>query len=246
LQIGCTWRSGLRDLHDTMIKRQLAAAFEVETAHRAERDAVMVIDERLNATAVSPDKLASHLRSGNIADDVWPDERMARMVVAWDGLRHVFAPRSALDLVCSRLLPGGRLIYGQRLNDQYLALTPKWLLDYFVSAQYADCRVYLLWQPEDAPAVATFDYPWMLARAEPVYNEMWDNITYADGVVLVAEKGAGDQRAGLPSQDVYRPIEEWQRYAEGLERFAASRRPWHLTGPAPDRVPAGYRRCCED
>lgn len=229
-----------------MIKRQLAAAFEVETAQRAERDAVMVIDERLNATAVSPDGLASQIRSGNIVGDAWPDKKMAGMVVGWDGLRHVFAPRSALDLICSRLRPGGRLVYGQRLDDQYLALTPKWLLDYFVAAQYADCRVYALWQPADATAIATFDYPWMLARAEPVYNEMWDNITYADGVVLVAEKGAAHQKAGLLSQDVYRPIEEWQRYAEGLGRFAASRRPLHLKGPPPDRLPAGYRACCDD
>jgi len=232
--------------HSSMIKRQLALAFEVEIAHRAERDAVMVVDDRLDATTVSPDKLASYLRSGNIAVDAWPAAKMARMVVAWDALRHVFAPRAALDRICRRLLPGGRLIYGQRLTDQYLGLTPKWLLDYFVIAQYADCRVYLLWQPQDAPALATFDYSWMLAHAKPVYNEMWDNITYADGVVLVAEKGAQDQRAGVPAQDVYRPAEEWQRYAEGLERFAASPRPWHLTGPAPDRIPACYRRCSED
>jgi hypothetical protein len=81
----------------------------------------------------------------------------------------------------------------------------------------------------------------MLAHAQPVYNQMWDNITHADGVVVVAEKGAEDRQLGLPSQDIYRPPEEWQRYAEALERLAASPRPWHLNGPAPRHLPTGLR-----
>ena len=229
-----------------MLKSQLAAAFAVETKYQAQTDPVLIIDERLHAAMISPGAVASQLEREGVTDAAWPTWGTASMVVAWDGLRHAFAPRAALDRICSRLPPGGRLIYGQRLTDQYLGLTAKWLLDYFVSAQYADCRIYLLWQPQDAPAIATFDYSWMLAHAEPVYNQMWDNITHADGVVLVAEKGAEEQRAGRPSQDVYRSIEEWQRYAEGLERFATSPRPWHVTGPSPDRLPPGYRPCSQD
>ncbi|HEY7229031.1 MAG TPA: hypothetical protein VH558_01535 [Pseudolabrys sp.] len=224
-----------------MIKRQLAAAFTTETAHRAESDTVMVMDERLNATAVNPSDVVSCLQSEGLAGEAWPAAEMARMVVAWDSLRHAFRPRSVLDQMCSRLMPGGRLIYGQRLVDQYLGLTAKWLLDYCVIAQYADCRIYLLWDTEDAPAVATVDYPWLLAHAQPVYNHMWDNITHADGVALVAEKGAEAQQTGLPSQDIYRPPEEWKRYADTLERLAASPRPWHLNGPAPAHLPVGFR-----
>jgi hypothetical protein len=120
-----------------------------------------------------------------------------------------------------------------------LALTAKWLLDYFITAHYADCRIYILWDPEENPAIATFDYQWMLSHARPAYNEMWDNITYADAVVVVAEKGS-DSRPGLPSQDIYRPEDEWERYAAALARLAASSRPPHLSGPAPARMPVGF------
>jgi hypothetical protein len=200
------------------------------------------MDERLNAVTVSPGEVLSSLQAESIARDVSPASQPVRMVVAWDTLRHVFRPRAALDQMCSRLPAGGRLIYGQRLIDQYLGLTAKWLLDYFITAQYEDCRIYLLWEPENAPAVATFDYPWMLAHAGPVYNPMWDNITHANGVVLVAEKAA-ESESGVPSQDIYRPVEEWERYGKVLARLAASSRPWHLTGPAPNRLPAGCRDC---
>lgn len=167
------------------------------------------------------------------------------MVVAWEGLRHVFRPRGALDQICSRLATGGRLLYAQRMVDQYVGLTAKWLLDYFITARYADCRVYALWPPEKYPAVATFDYQWMRAHAQPIYNPFWDNISYAEAVVVVAEKGAWSQ-PGFPSQDAYRPAKEWKRYAKALDRLAASSRPWHLTGPAPNYLPPGFRHCSQN
>ena len=222
-----------------MIKSQLASAFTVETGYRAAPAAVTLIDECRNASVVAASEVASCLRGGVAAGNT-PAPTAAEMAIAWDALRHVFHPRSTLDGMCSRLMPGGRLIYGQRLVDQYLALTAKWLLDYFIAAQYADCRVYILWDPEENPAIATFDYQWMLSHARPVYNEMWDNITHADAVVVVAEKGA-DSRPGLPSQDIYRPQDEWERYAAALARLAASSRPAHLSGPAPPRMPVGFR-----
>lgn len=225
-----------------MIKSQLAAAFAVETAFRAAADPVTIIDERLHAVSVSADKVASVLQAENGHAAASPASDTAAMVIAWDCLRHVFRPRAALDRICSRLPSGGRLIYAQRLVDQYLGLTAKWLLDYFVTAQYADCRVYVLWPPEDAPAIATLDYQWMLAQAGPLYNPMWDNITHAEAVVIVTEKGAPSE-PGMPSQDIYRPADEWERYATTLARLAASRRPSHLTGAAPARLPAGYREC---
>jgi hypothetical protein len=221
-----------------MIKSQLAAALTVETGYRAASGAVMLIDERLNTSTVAGNEVVSCLREGATAGSS-PATTTAEMVIAWDALRHVFRPRATLDDMCSRLMPGGRLVYGQRLVDQYLALTAKWLLDYFIAAQYADCRIYILWDPEENPAVATFDYRWMLSHARPVYNEMWDNITYADAVVVVAEKGA-DSQPGLPSQDIYRPEDEWAQYAAALTRLAASSRPRHLSGPAPARMPVGF------
>ena len=222
-----------------MIKSQLAAAFTVETRYRAAPGAVTLIDERRNASMVAGPDVVSCLQKGVTAGSS-PAPTTAEMVIAWESLRHVFRPRLTLDDMCSRLMSGGRLIYGQRLVDQYLGLTAKWLLDYFIAAQYADCRVYILWDPEDNPAIATFDYQWMLSHAQPVYNEMWDNITHADAVVVVAEKGA-DSRPGLPSQDIYRPQDEWERYGAALARLAASSRPAHLSGPAPTRMPAGFR-----
>lgn len=221
-----------------MIKSQLASAFMVETGYRAAPAAVTLIDECCNASVVAANEVVSCLRGGVAAKSSPPSTR-AEMAIAWDSLRHVFHARSTLDDMCSGLMPGGRLIYAQRLVDQYLALTAKWLLDYFVAAQYTDCRVYILWDPEENPAIATFDYQWMLSHARPIYNEMWDNITYADAVVVVAEKGA-DSRPGLPSQDIYRPEDEWKRYAAALARLAASSRPAHLSGPAPARMPVGF------
>lgn len=222
-----------------MIKSQLATAFTVETRYRAASGAVTLIDERLSATTVAGNDVVSCLRKGVPAGSA-PAPTTTDMVIAWEGLRHVFRPRSTLDDMCSRLTPGGRFIYGQRLVDQYLGLTAKWLLDYFIAAEYADCRIYILWDPEENPAIATFDYAWMLSHARPVYNEMWDNITHADAVVVVAEKGAASQ-PGAPSQDIYRPEDEWERYAATLSRLAASSRPAHLSGPAPARMPVGFR-----
>jgi hypothetical protein len=228
-----------------MIKSELALAFAVETAYRPETAAVTMINERLQAVAVDPTEVISVLHAkDDLAGVASPAPDSTGMVVAWDCLRHAFRPRTALDQICSRLHSGGRLIYAQRLTDQYLGLTAKWLLDYFITARYADCRIYVLWTPEHNPAIATFDYKWMIEQARPVYNPMWDNITYAEAVVVVAEKAA-ESRPGLPSQDIYRPPEEWELYTKALARLAASPRPWHLTGPLPDRLPPRYRPCSE-
>jgi hypothetical protein len=223
-----------------MIKSQLAAALAVETAFRAGPERVTIVDERLHAGMVVSDEVARYLHGNDEVISASPVSDTAQMVVAWEALRHAFRPRAALDRMCGRLAPGGRFIYAQQLVDQYLGLTAKWLLDYFVAARYADCRIYLLWSPADAPAVVTFDYEWMLKHAGPVYNPMWDNINHAEAVVVVAEKDE-QSKPGQPSQDIYRLADEWEHYAAALARLAASSRPDHLAGPAPARVPPGFR-----
>src|SRR5579862_2961798 len=86
-----------------MIKSQLAAAFAVETTYRSETDAVMMIDERLQAAMINPQDVASYLSSGTAVAGTSPPPESARMVVACDILRHVFRPRAALDQICSRV-----------------------------------------------------------------------------------------------------------------------------------------------
>jgi hypothetical protein len=220
----------------------LATAFAAEAGYREVNGPVVLVDERLKAVTVASSEVSSRLAAGDAMRGAPPALGPAGMVVAWESLRHAFHPRAALDRLCDHLSSDGRLIYAQRLTDHYLGLTPKWLLDYFVTARYGDCRVHLLWPPDEAPAVATFDYRWILANARPLYNPMWDNITHAEALLVVAEKSP-DSRPGLPSQDNYRPAEEWDRYAETLRRMLDSSRPYHLTGPAPAIMPPGCKGC---
>lgn len=221
---------------------QLVTAFTIETSYRKVIGPVLMVDERMAGTAAAASEVPSRLIVSAPISGAGPEWISADMIVAWEGLRHAFHPRAALDRLCEQLRPGGRLIYAQRLTDHYIGLTPKWLLDYFVASGYADCRVYLLWPPEGAPAVATFDYQWILDTAKPVYNPMWDNITHAAAVLVVAEKGIGGQ-AWVPSQENYRSDKEWKRYAEKLRSMLTSPRPWHLTGAAPANLPPGCRTC---
>lgn len=201
---------GMRPLRLETIVSKLAATFSVETGYRPVEGQVVMANERLMTGVVAASEIVSRLGTTNPLDNAAAVSGPAEMVVAWESLRHAFHTRAALDMLCRYVRPRGRLIYAQALTDPYLGLTPKWLLDYFIAAGYSDCRVYLLWAPDDAPAVATFDYQWMLENARPVYNPMWDNITHAEGVVVVAEKAA-DCLAEVPSQDIYRPADEWQR-----------------------------------
>jgi Carbohydrate esterase, sialic acid-specific acetylesterase len=229
-------------LSSAVVMSQLAAAFAVEARYRPFNRPAVMVDERLTAVTVASSEVASRLVASAPVRGGSPASTRAGMVVAWEGLRHAFHPRAALDRLCDHLTSDGRLIYAQRLTDHYLGLTPKWLLDYFVTAGYADCRVYLLWPPNEAPTVATFDYGWILDNARPVYNPMWDNITHAGAMLVVAERSP-DSGPGLPSQDNYRPAEEWDRYAGTLRRMSNSSRPWHVTGPAPTIMPPGCREC---
>jgi hypothetical protein len=229
-------------LSSATVMSQLAAAFAVEARYRPFSGPAVMVDERLVEVTVASSEVASRLVAAAPIRGAPPASQAAGLVVAWEGLRHAFHPRAALDRLCDRLKPDGRLIYGQRLTDHYLGLTPKWLLDYFVTAGYADCRVYLLWQPDEAPTVATFDYQWILNHARTLYNPMWDNITHAEALLVVAEQSP-DSRPGLPSQDNYRPAPEWDRYAATLRRMSNSSRPWHLNGPAPHNLPPGCTGC---
>jgi Carbohydrate esterase, sialic acid-specific acetylesterase len=218
----------------------LEAAFIAENHFRPVAGPVILANERLATVSVNASEVASLLKTRAVPTSSEVSEQ-AEMVVAWEGLSHAFHPRAALDSLCGRVRPGGRLIYAQRLGGHcYLGLTPKWFLDHFVAARYSDCRVYALWPTGEAPAVATFDYQWMLKNAAPVYNPMWDNITHAEAIVIVAEKGA-DPRSQIPSQDIYRSLDEWKQYAHVLQQLSESSRPCHFTGPIPPRLPQGFR-----
>lgn len=236
---GKSW--GMRSLTQQTIMSRLAAAFVVENNYRPAEGPILVADERLTTVAITSSEVAACLAAADLSQWAPAGQQSSDMVIAWEGLRHAFRPRDALDKLCGQLRAGGRLIYAQRLGGlDYLGLTPKWFLDYFVEAQYADCRIYLLWPPDRAPKVATFDYHWMADNAGPVYTPMWENITYATALVMVAEKAA-ESEPGVPSQDIYRLPDEWKHYAAGLRRLTGSSRPWHVTGPQPDVMPAGYR-----
>lgn len=239
----------MRDV-SAVVMSQLAAAFAIESGFRPVKGPVVLVDERLAAVSVPAAEVPARLAATNALSG--GDVPSARMVVAWEGLRHAFHPRAVLDGLCARVRPRGRLIYGQLMADHYVGVSPKWLLDYFVAAGWTDCRIYLLYGAGPVPAVATFDYEWMLSHARMEYNEMFQNITRADAVVVVAEKARDnwsifrrfwrhERPPGPPSQDVYRPADEWARYAEALRRLLRSPRPWHLAGPAPAFVPAGCR-----
>lgn len=219
---------------------QIAAAFAVEMKFKPVTGSVLLVNERMSPVTVAANEVASRLTAADPTQGALTGSGPVDFVVAWEGVRHAFHPRAALTSICNLLVPGGRLVYAQRLDGHYLGLTPKWLLDYFVESRYADCRVYLLWPPQETPAVATFDYHWMLDHAGPVYNPMWDNITNASAVLVVAEKAA-DSAPGLPSQDIYRLQNEWDRYVEGLSKMVTSTRPFHLAGRPPERLPPGYK-----
>jgi regulator of replication initiation timing len=231
----------LRSLTQHTIMSQLSAAFAVENGYCPAPGRILVSNERLAMATIASSDVAACLNAADLSRGTPAMGEPADMVVAWEGLRHAFRPRAALDSLCGYLNAGGRLIYAQRLGGlDYLGLTPKWFLDYFVEARYADCRIYLLWPPDQSPKVATFDYRWMLDNAHPIYTPMWENITYAAALVVVAEKGT-DSDPDMPSQDIYRLPDEWERYATGLGQLITSARPWHITGPVPDVLPAG---CC--
>lgn len=234
-------KHGLQSLTRQTTMSQLAKAFAIEAGYQPVEGPVLVADERLGMATVAASEVAAWLADADAKPRSPTISKQTETVIAWEGLRHAFHPRAALDGLCGQLREGGRLIYAQSIGGvDYSGLTPKWFLDYFIAAHFADCRVYLLWPPDHAPKVATFDYKWMLDNARPVYNPMWDNITYAAAVVVVAEKGAQSDSA-VPSQDNYRSAEEWKSYAAALRRLTASSRPWHITGLPPATMPAGYR-----
>ena len=231
----------MHSLTSQTIMSQLAVVFSVESGYRSVSGPILVANERLATTAIAASEVEACLGVADVGPGTPGAVSSADMVIAWEGLRCTFRPRAALDSLCGYLGVGGRLIYAQSLGGfDYLSLTPKWFLDYFVAARYADCRIYLMWPPDKAPKVATLDYHWMLDNAHPVYNPMWDNITHAAALVVVAEKGV-ETNLEVPSQDIYRPLNEWQHYAARLRQLAASERPWHVTGPLPEVLPVGYR-----
>lgn len=137
---------------------------------------------------------------------------------------NVFDPATYIKNISALLKPGGRFIDKNIISDHYHPYaipTVAWYFDYFAINGYADCRVYVL------ECAATMNVYVFEPDPDASRNKNFPlrDKDLANGVLLITEKGADSTNDRVPSQDQYRPKQEWNRYRHNVERIMESQRP---------------------
>jgi hypothetical protein len=143
---------------------------------------------------------------------------------------NIFNPAQAIINIHDMLRPGGRFITFHVVSytySPYVIVPYSWYLDFFALNGYRDCRLYNSVFFENGTVAAYTPNLRYIAqqRSAPVFGLSGE---YLHLIYVIAEKGNDDAPAQMPSQDVYRSQQQWNRLCAALEAMVRSSRPDHV------------------
>ena len=202
-------------------------------------------NERVKAIDVSPYEGAEVIHDLNLplSDHL---KGIADFVVDGSTLDNTFNPAQTLRNFAELLRPGGRLLTINAFSTfetAYVIMPPLWYYDYFVVNRFADVKVYVS-VPDNERKRASI-YAIDADRLAELKREMGHlSSIYSMCTVVFAEKAADSTSDRVPTQQHYRPAEQWTSYLDALSVIRRSKRPHHLASvgsPVLDDYPGGYK-----
>lgn len=169
---------------------------------------------------------------------------IADFIVDGSTLDNTFNPALTLRNFAELLRPGGRLIgvnsYGV-YETAYVIMPPMWFFDYFLANDFGDFKIYVSVNREDGTNVFYID-PGYLRKNRRSMSRLPS--PFQNSTVVFAEKGPDSTSHKIPTQQHYRPADEWASYMKRLAAVEASPRPHvarsysdlHLTDLEPSYV----------
>ena len=187
-------------------------------------------NERVKAIDVSPGNQGAeviHDLNLPLSDHL---KGIADFVVDGSTLDNTFNPAQTLRNFAELLRPGGRLLTINAFSTfetAYVIMPPLWYYDYFVVNRFADVKVYVS-VPDNERKRASI-YAIDADRLAELKREMGHlSSIYSMCTVVFAEKAADSTSDRVPTQQHYRPAEQWTSYLDALSVIRRSKRPHHL------------------